>query len=181
MTPAVKQLARCRDCGHFAINHHGGGGGRPASGRCVAPVANDLCQCHEFIDGYQDPLPEGATWYERAINAANRIDTVHTTPWKVAMVYSLLAIAESLGASASNDSLPLPRDEPPTRRPGDVDKDLLSAQDVAAMTGLSVHTLSWWRCNGGPGPHHLKLGRRVFYRRTDVEHWLTRAEGSESS
>lgn len=175
MTTTIKQLARCRDCGHFAINHHGGGGGKPASGRCVAPLADDLCQCPRFAEGYQDPVPEGASWYERAINATNRVDTVHTTPWKVAMVYSLLAVAESLGATASNAPQPPRRDEPPARRPGDVDKDLLTAQDVATVTGLSVHTLSWWRFNGGPGPKHLKLGRRVFYRRTDVEQWLAHA------
>jgi hypothetical protein len=81
------------------------------------------------------------------------------------MVYSLLAVAESLGATASNEPHHPRRDEPPARRPGDIDKDLLTAQDVATMTGLSVHTLSWWRVNGGPGPKHLKLGRRVFYRR----------------
>jgi Helix-turn-helix domain len=45
------------------------------------------------------------------------------------------------------------------------------------MTGLSVHTLSWWRFNGGGGPKHLKLGRRIFYRRVDVEKWLKEAAG----
>ena len=128
-----------------------------------------------FVEGYEDPLPQGASWYERAINAANRIDTVHTTPWKVAMVYSLLAIAESLGASASTSPPPQQLGESPPRRPGDTDKDLLTAQDVAHMTGLSVHTLSWWRFNGGPGPNYLKLGRRIFYRRAEVEQWLARA------
>jgi predicted DNA-binding transcriptional regulator AlpA len=65
--------------------------------------------------------------------------------------------------------------ESPPRRPGDTDKDLLTAQDVAHMTGLSVHTLRWWRFNGGPGPKHLKLGWRIFYRRAEVEQWLARA------
>ena len=139
------------DCGHFATNDHGGGGGKRASGRCVAPIADGICECDSFVEGYEDPLPQGASWYERAINAANRIDTVHTTPWKVAMVYSLLAIAESLGASASTRPPPQQLGESPPRRPGDTDKDLLTAQDVAHMTGLSVHTLSWWRFNGGPG------------------------------
>jgi hypothetical protein len=78
------------------------------------------------------------------------------------MVYSLLAIAESLGASASTSPPPQQLGESPPRRPGDTDKDLLTAQDVAHMTGLSVHTLSWWRFNGGPGPKYLKLGRRIF-------------------
>ena len=48
--PSVKQLARCRNCGHFAINHHGGGG-KPASGRCVAPIADGICECDSFVEG----------------------------------------------------------------------------------------------------------------------------------
>jgi hypothetical protein len=58
------------------------------------------------------------------------------------MVYSLLAIAESLGASASTSPPPQQLGESPPHRPGDTDKDLLTAQDVAHMTGLSVHTLA---------------------------------------
>jgi hypothetical protein len=54
-------------------------------------------------------------------------------------------------------------------------------QDVARMTGLSVHTLSSWRFNGGPGPSHFKLGKRVFYRQTDVEQWLERASSSQAN
>ena len=34
------------------------------------------------------------------------------------------------------------------RHPGDTHNDLLTAQDVAGMTGLSVHTLSWWPSPG---------------------------------
>jgi predicted DNA-binding transcriptional regulator AlpA len=181
MTQVVKQLQRCKDCGHFAINHHGGGGGKPASGRCVAPAGDGLCPCQHFVEGYVDPLPEGTSWYERAINAANRIDIAHTTPWKVATVYSLLAVAESLGATAHGNPPPQPHGELAPRRAGDTDKDLLTAQDVAHMTGLSVHTLSWWRFNGGPGPTHLKLGRRVFYRRTEVEQWLAQAGSGEGT
>jgi hypothetical protein len=44
-----------------------------------APVGNETCQCVQFVEGHQDPLPDGTSWYERAINAANRIDTDHTT------------------------------------------------------------------------------------------------------
>jgi hypothetical protein len=65
MTNVVKQLQRCKDCGHFAINHHGGGGGRPASGRCVAPIGDGLCVCPHFVEGYIDPLPEGTSGVSR--------------------------------------------------------------------------------------------------------------------
>lgn len=137
------------------------------------PARDGICESPEFVDGSSDPLPKGSSWYERAINAANRMDTTHTTPWKVALVYSMLAIAESLRASAR--TTPQELSEPPSRRSADTDKDLLTAQDVARMTGLSVHTLSWWRFNGG-GPKHLKLGRRIFYQRVDVEKWLEEAQ-----
>jgi predicted DNA-binding transcriptional regulator AlpA len=100
---------------------------------------------------------------------------------EVATVYSLLAVAESLGATAHGNPPPQPHGELAPRRAGDTDKDLLTAQDVAHMTGLSVHTLSWWRFNGGPGPTHLKLGRRVFYRRTEVEQWLAQAGSGEGT
>ena len=36
-------------------------------------------------------------WYQKAIQAANRIDPAHTSPWKLASTYALLSIAESLG------------------------------------------------------------------------------------
>jgi hypothetical protein len=141
----------------------------------VAPLGDGICECPEFVDGSNDAAPPGVSCYERAINAASRIDTSHTTPWKVALVYSLLAIAEGLGASAR--TVPQEVSKPPSRRSGDTDKDLLTAQDVARMTGLSVHILSWWRFNGGGGPRHLKLGRRFMYRRTDAEKWLQEAAG----
>jgi predicted DNA-binding transcriptional regulator AlpA len=176
VTKAVRQMAPCQDCGHYAIKHHGGGGGKPASGRCVAPIGDDVCDCARFVES-ENARRQARNWYERAINAASRIDTAHTTPWKVAMVYSLLAIAENLAEVAGRDPIPPPRqdDQPAPRRRGDSDRDLLTAQDVAQMTGLSVHTLSWWRFSGGVGPKHLKLGRRVFYRRDDVEKWLEEA------
>ncbi len=38
--------------------------------------------------------------------------------------------------------------QPPPRHGGDVDQDLVTAQEVSETTGLSVHTLSWWRFSG---------------------------------
>jgi hypothetical protein len=44
------------------------------------------------------------------------------------------------------------------------------------MTRMSVGTLPWWRALGEGGPESFKLGRRVMYRRTDVEKWLGEAQ-----
>jgi predicted DNA-binding transcriptional regulator AlpA len=44
------------------------------------------------------------------------------------------------------------------------------------MTRLSVGTLRWWRAVGKGGPESFKLGRRVMYRRADVEKWLEEAQ-----
>jgi len=44
------------------------------------------------------------------------------------------------------------------------------------MTRMSVGTLPWWRALGEDGPESFKLGRRVMYRRTDVEKWLGEAQ-----
>nr|WP_255396406.1 helix-turn-helix domain-containing protein [Mycobacterium sp. E735] len=55
------------------------------------------------------------------------------------------------------------------------DGEFLTVADVAAMTRLSVGTLRYWRHSGSGGPPSVKLGRRVLYRRADVEIWLKEA------
>jgi hypothetical protein len=45
------------------------------------------------------------------------------------------------------------------------------------MTRLSAGTLRYWRALGEGGPASFKLGRRVMYRRADVEKWLEGASG----
>lgn len=49
-----------------------------------------------------------------------------------------------------------------------ISKDNLTAAEVAQLTGLSVHTLSYWR-QAGQGPKTIKAGTRTLYRREDVE------------
>jgi len=49
--------------------------------------------------------------------------------------------------------------------------NLLSIDDVAALTGLSSSTLAKRRCDGG-GPAFFKIGRQVKYDRTDVDKWI---------
>ncbi|MDR3658245.1 MAG: helix-turn-helix domain-containing protein [Mycobacterium sp.] len=48
--------------------------------------------------------------------------------------------------------------------------------EVAAITRLSQGTLRYWRYAGTGGPPSVKLGRRVIYRRVDVEKWLEESE-----
>jgi DNA-binding transcriptional MerR regulator len=55
-------------------------------------------------------------------------------------------------------------------------QDTLTAAEVAQLTGLSVHTLSYWR-QSGQGPKTIKAGARTLYRRKDVEQWLAETDG----
>lgn len=48
---------------------------------------------------------------------------------------------------------------------------LLSPEQLATETGVSVLTLKAWRYRG-EGPAFIKAGRRVLYRRSDVDRWL---------
>ncbi|CAM3139439.1 helix-turn-helix transcriptional regulator [Mycobacterium simiae] len=131
----------------------------------------DVEQWLAAIDGRALPSREGAaSWFTKAVEAAERIDPVHTAPWKLATTYALLAIAEAL--------LPHPGEatRPPIRsHVVEKDHELLTMAEVAAMTRLSVGTLRYWRHIGSGGPPSVKLGRRVLYRRADVETWLKEA------
>lgn len=49
--------------------------------------------------------------------------------------------------------------------------DLLTITEVSAMTRTPEGTLRYWR-HVRTGPHSFKIGRRVMYRRADVEAWL---------
>jgi excisionase family DNA binding protein len=48
---------------------------------------------------------------------------------------------------------------------------ILDAPAAARYTGLSASTLAKMRLSGN-SPAFLKLGRRVLYRRTDLDQWL---------
>lgn len=123
-------------------------------------------------------------WYEKAVQAANRIDAAHTTPWKLASTYALLSIAESLTAGRPTHLAPKPSGElrcaneqcAMYREPGtpvaDGNHDILTLAEVAEMTRTKPATLRYWRSVGDGGPKSFKLGRRVMYRRADVETWL---------
>lgn len=51
--------------------------------------------------------------------------------------------------------------------------ELLTVQEVAALTGLSVETLNQWRSQGLHVPY-VKLGKAVRYLRKDVEIYILR-------
>lgn len=54
-------------------------------------------------------------------------------------------------------------------------RKILRTKDVAAMTGIPVGTLSWYR-HIGVGPRSFILGRRtVAYYEDDVQAWLDQA------
>lgn len=52
------------------------------------------------------------------------------------------------------------------------DSDYLTAQEAADLVRRPASTLAYWR-HRGEGPQFAKVGKRVLYRRADVEAWLT--------
>jgi excisionase family DNA binding protein len=106
-------------------------------------------------------------WYEKAVQAANRIDPQHTSPWKLASAYALLSIAENLTFRTTSVSASAPRQS---------DGELLTVAEVAELTRLSPATLRYWRSTGHvQAPKSFRLGRPVMYRRADVEKWVDEA------
>lgn len=51
--------------------------------------------------------------------------------------------------------------------------DLISQHDVPEYVNeaFGVQTMTNWRYRG-VGPKYVKIGRKVFYRRTDLDDWL---------
>jgi len=58
--------------------------------------------------------------------------------------------------------------------PGWLD-EAIDTPAVSQMTGVSICTLTTWRCRGG-GPRFLKLGKSVRYRRRAVLDWMNTCE-----
>jgi predicted DNA-binding transcriptional regulator AlpA len=166
-------MVRCQNCGHYPVSHNGGRSGPAATEHCVAID----CDCLKFVHGKYRRTKAAAkvevadmNWYEKAVQAANRIDAARTTPRKLASTYALLSIAESLARQ-----LPVSRQSAPARQGPTVpapNGEILTPTEVAEMTRQQPSTLRWWRAVGAGGPKSFKLGRRVMYRRADVEQWL---------
>lgn len=51
--------------------------------------------------------------------------------------------------------------------------ELLTAQEAADYLRLAKSTLAKLRCIGG-GPPYVQLGRRIAYRRADLDAWLAK-------
>lgn len=52
------------------------------------------------------------------------------------------------------------------------DPDYLTSQEAADLVRRPSSTLAYWR-HRGEGPKYAKIGKRILYRRADVEEWLT--------
>jgi predicted DNA-binding transcriptional regulator AlpA len=57
---------------------------------------------------------------------------------------------------------------------------IMSSPEAARYLGLAVSTLAKCRCWGG-GPIFVRLGRRVGYRRADLDEWLTARRATNTS
>jgi len=58
--------------------------------------------------------------------------------------------------------------------------ELLTTAEVALMTRAPESTVRYWR-HLGTGPRSFRLGRRVVYRRHEVEQWLREHEMDDAS
>lgn len=55
--------------------------------------------------------------------------------------------------------------------------ELLSIEEAADLTGLSIATHRWYRASG-TGPKSWKCGRRVKFWRSDVLAWMAAQEAA---
>lgn len=51
--------------------------------------------------------------------------------------------------------------------------DRMTPQEAAAYLGIKPATLASWRSSGRRKIPYLKIGRRVVYRRSDLDAWLS--------
>ena len=52
--------------------------------------------------------------------------------------------------------------------------ELITTVELSAMLHVPLKSLEHWRYKGA-GPRYARIGKRVLYRRSDVEAWLTSA------
>jgi hypothetical protein len=64
-------------------------------------------------------------------------------------------------------------DKPPTAA-----AMLLTLEEAAALLRTPVATLRYWR-HLGIGPDGFRLGRRIVYRRQDVDRWVTERQRTQ--
>lgn len=58
--------------------------------------------------------------------------------------------------------------------------ELMTIEEVSAEYRLSPNTLRYWR-HRGEGPASFRLGRRVMFRRSDVDDWVQKQYEKTSS
>ena len=55
----------------------------------------------------------------------------------------------------------------------EMNKTLLDEREVSIVTGVPQKTLQYWRFTGASfAPKFIKLGKRVYYRKEELEQWL---------
>jgi excisionase family DNA binding protein len=54
----------------------------------------------------------------------------------------------------------------------DASFERLTNVEAAQYLGISIHTLDSWRCLKKPFIPYLKIGRLVFYRRSDLDEFI---------
>lgn len=72
---------------------------------------------------------------------------------------------------------PIPRS---AEQPPAVLEEWLTRAELAAELGVTVDTLSRWECRHS-GPMCVRVGRRVMYRRANVEKWLRKLESKKKA
>lgn len=55
--------------------------------------------------------------------------------------------------------------------------DIMGVRAASSFLGVAENTLRYWR-QVGQGPQSFKLGRRICYRRDELERWLTEQEAA---
>ena len=57
--------------------------------------------------------------------------------------------------------------------------DFMTMRETAQAIGKNVRTLKYWKASGY-GPEHFYIGKRVFYRRSDVIGWLQEISATQA-
>jgi predicted DNA-binding transcriptional regulator AlpA len=74
------------------------------------------------------------------------------------------------------DAVPIHSKVTNRTRSGDImtttDHDILTITEAAGVVRAPVATLRYWR-HLGMGPRSFRIGRRVVYRRADVDEWIS--------
>ena len=61
----------------------------------------------------------------------------------------------------------------------EVVQDFMTARQAAQAIGVHVRTLKYWKATGY-GPDHFYIGKRLFYRRSDVIQWLEQISATKA-